>query len=71
MLLDKKVDALTAMGTSWALYRNNHAVMLTWGAIVLGLFLVSLATGLVALIIIFPRAGARYLAVPMIHKMAR
>ena len=57
MLLDKKVDALTAMGTSWALYRNNHAVMLTWGAIVLGLFLVSLATGLVALIIIFPVLG--------------
>ena len=31
-----------------ALVWNNLPVMLTWGAIVLGLFLVSLATGLSA-----------------------
>ena len=38
MLLDEKVDALTAMGTSMALVWNNLPVMLAWGAIVLVLF---------------------------------
>jgi uncharacterized membrane protein len=57
MLLDRKVDALTAMGTSMALVWNNLPVMLTWGAIVLALFLLSLATGLVGLIIVFPILG--------------
>jgi uncharacterized membrane protein len=57
MLLDKNVDALTAMGTSLALFWNNRPVMLTWGAIVLALFLVSLATGLLGLIVIFPVVG--------------
>ena len=57
MLLDERVDALTAMGTSMALVWNNLPVMLTWGAIVLGLFLVSLATGLVGLIVAFPILG--------------
>ena len=57
MLLDERRDALTAMGTSMALFWNNLPVMLTWGAIVLGLFLVSLATGLVGLIVVFPLLG--------------
>lgn len=57
MLLDERVDALTAMGTSVALVWNNLAVMLAWGAIVLGLFLVSLATGLIGLIVVFPVLG--------------
>src|SRR4029453_17968440 len=35
MLLNERVDALTAMGTSTALVWNNLPVMLTWGAIVL------------------------------------
>lgn len=57
MLLDKNVDALTAMGTSLALFWNNRPVMLSWGAIVLALFVLSLATGLLGLIIIFPVLG--------------
>ncbi len=57
MLLEERTDALTAMGTSTALIWNNLPVMLTWGAIVCGLFLVSLATGLVGLIIVFPVLG--------------
>ena len=57
MLLDERTDALTAMGTSMALVWNNLPVMLTWGAIVVGLFLVSLATGLVGLIFAFPILG--------------
>jgi uncharacterized membrane protein len=57
MMLDKRVDALTAMGTSTALVWNNLPVMLTWGAIVLALFLLCLATGLIGLIVVFPVLG--------------
>ncbi len=32
MMLDRRVDALTAMGSSTALVWNNLPVMLTWGA---------------------------------------
>ncbi len=57
MLLDEKVDAFTAMGTSISLVWNNLPVMLAWGAIVLGLILASMATGLVGLILVFPLLG--------------
>ena len=57
MLLDERTDALTAMGTSMALVWNNLPVMLAWGAIVLALFLLSLATGLLGLIVVFPLLG--------------
>ncbi|MBN9436419.1 DUF2189 domain-containing protein [Bosea sp. (in: a-proteobacteria)] len=57
MQLDKRVDALTAMGKSTALVWNNLPVMLAWGALVLGLFLLSLATGLLGLIVVFPLLG--------------
>jgi uncharacterized membrane protein len=57
MLLNERVDALTAMGSSMAMAWNNLAVMLTWGVIVLALFLLSLATGLLGLIIAFPVLG--------------
>ena len=57
MLLNQRVDALTAMGTSLALVWNNLPAMLVWGVIVLVLMLVSMATCLVALIVIFPLLG--------------
>jgi uncharacterized membrane protein len=57
MLLHERLDAFTAMGTSMALVWNNLPVMLTWGAIVLGLFLVSLAVGMLGLIVVFPLLG--------------
>jgi len=57
MMLDRRVDALTAMGSSMALVWNNLPVMLTWGAIALALFLLSLATGMLGLIIVFPLLG--------------
>ncbi|WEX08616.1 DUF2189 domain-containing protein [Chelativorans sp. AA-79] len=57
MLLAEKVDAFTAMGTSISLVFRNLPVMLMWGAIVLTLFLVSVVTGLVGLIAIFPLLG--------------
>jgi len=57
MLLNDHVDALTAMGSSTALVWNNLRTMLTWAAIVLALFLVGLATGLLGLIVIYPVLG--------------
>ncbi len=57
MLLSRRVDSFTAMGTSMALVWNNLPVMLTWAAIVLALFLVSVATGLIGLIVVFPVLG--------------
>lgn len=57
MMLEQRVDALTAMGTSFAVVAKNLPVMLTWGAIVLALFLFSLATGMLGLILAFPVIG--------------
>jgi uncharacterized membrane protein len=57
MLLDRRLDCLTAMGTSMQLVWSNLPVMLAWGAIVVALFLLSLATGLVGLIVAFPLLG--------------
>jgi uncharacterized membrane protein len=57
MLLNEDVDALTAMGSSMALVWNNLQVLLIWAAIVLALFLLSLATGMLGLIVIFPLLG--------------
>ena len=57
MLLDKNLDAFTAMGISMALVWNNLPVMLTWAAIVTALFIVCLATGLAGLIVVFPLLG--------------
>lgn len=57
MLLDERVDAFTAMGTSISMVWNNLPVMLAWGAIVLVLFLVAVATGLLGLIVVFPLLG--------------
>ena len=57
MLLDRRTDALTAMGSSMALVWNNLPVLLIWAAILLVLFLVSLATGMLGLIITYPWLG--------------
>lgn len=57
MLLEERTDALSALGISMAIVWNNLRVMLAWGAIVLTLFLVSVATLFVGLIIVFPVLG--------------
>lgn len=57
LMYDRQVDALTAMGKSWALVWNNRRAMIVWGAIVLALFVLSLATALVGLVIVFPLLG--------------
>ena len=57
MLLDEQTDAFTAMGTSISLVWDNLPVMLAWGAVVLALFLLSVLTGLLGLIVVFPLLG--------------
>ncbi|MGD9913009.1 MAG: DUF2189 domain-containing protein [Rhizobiaceae bacterium] len=57
MLLDRRVDALTAMGSSMKLVWNNLPTMIAWGAMVLVLFAVCVATGLIGMIVIFPLLG--------------
>jgi uncharacterized membrane protein len=57
MLLEQRIDCLTAMGTSMQAVWNNLPALVAWGAIVLVLFLLSLATGLLGLIVAFPLLG--------------
>lgn len=57
MMLDKRVDALTAMGTSMAIVWNNRPAMIVWGMIVSVLFAFSVATGFLGMIIVFPVLG--------------
>lgn len=53
-LLDRKLDAFTAMGLSMTYVWHNLPVVLAWGLVVLLLSVLSLATGFVALIVTFP-----------------
>lgn len=57
ILLDKKTDALTAMGMSMALVWHNFPVMLAWAALLMLTFLICVITGLVAMIFLFPLIG--------------
>ena len=57
MLLDRRTDALTAMGTSMAMVWNNLTPMIAWGAVVLALFATSAVTGFLGFVIIFPLLG--------------
>jgi len=57
MLLERRVDALTALGTSFAMTTQNLRAVLPWGAIVTLGFALSAATGLLGLIVIFPLLG--------------
>jgi uncharacterized membrane protein len=45
------------MGSSMALVWTNLRVLFIWAAVVLALFLLSLATGMLGLIVIFPLLG--------------
>ncbi len=57
MLVRERIDVLTAIGTSISMVWNNLPVMIAWGAIVLVLFVISVATAFVGLIIVFPLLG--------------
>ncbi|MBJ3783148.1 DUF2189 domain-containing protein [Devosia sediminis] len=57
LVLDRHRDAFSAMGLSLSYVTNNTPATLVWAALVVALVLVSLATGLLALIVIFPLLG--------------
>lgn len=57
MLLNERVDALTALGTSMAMVWRNLPVMLCWGAIVLALSILGIATFMLGFVVIFPVLG--------------
>lgn len=57
MLVCQRRDALTALGQSFAMTTQNLRPSLAWGAIVLVGLLVSAATGLLGLIVIYPVLG--------------
>ena len=57
LLLDKDVDFVTAMITSFKTVHASPAVMLAWGAIVGALTLLALAPLLLGVILIFPLLG--------------
>ncbi|SMX48791.1 DUF2189 domain-containing protein [Maliponia aquimaris] len=57
MLLSVRTDALTALGTSFALTTQNLRAVLPWGGIVVAGFAFSVATGLLGLIVVFPLLG--------------
>jgi len=57
MLLERRIDAMTAMGTSMKLVWNNPSTMIAWGVMVIVLFAICVATGLLGMIVIFPLLG--------------
>jgi len=57
MLISRKTDALTAMGLSFVMTVQNLRPMLAWGVLVAMGLLVSLLTGFIGLILVFPVLG--------------
>lgn len=57
MLVSRKTDALTAMGLSFVMTVHNLRPLLAWGAIVIACLILSVITGLLGLIFIFPVLG--------------
>lgn len=57
MMMEEKCDALTALGTSFAMTAQNRAVSLVWGLIVAAGIALSVWTGFLGLIVVFPILG--------------
>lgn len=57
MLTERRTDALTAIGLSFVMTVQNLRATLAWGAVVAVGLLLSVATGLLGLIVIFPLLG--------------
>ncbi len=57
ILLNEKSDAFSAMGASIVLVWHNLPVMLMWGFIVMTLFGLTVITGFIAMIIVYPVLG--------------
>jgi uncharacterized membrane protein len=57
MLLDREVDFVTAMLTSFALVRENPGVMLGWGALIAAALFVAMLAGFLGLFLVLPLFG--------------
>lgn len=57
LLLDRDVDFVTAMITSFALVRENPVVMLTWGAFIAVLLFAGMALFFLGLLVVLPVLG--------------
>lgn len=57
LLLDREVDFVTAMITSFQYVQNNAVVMLGWGAFIAGVTFLSLLPGFLGLVIALPLLG--------------
>ncbi len=57
MLLDREVDFVTAMLTSFALVRTNPVLMLGWGALIAVLVFAGMATLFFGLLVVLPVLG--------------
>jgi uncharacterized membrane protein len=57
LMLDRKVDVATALFTSFWVVRENRPAMLVWAVMIAILTVLSLATWLVGLAIVFPILG--------------
>lgn len=57
MLLDREVDFVTAMLTSFALVRENTRVMLGWGALIAACLFAGMVPGFLGLFLVLPLFG--------------
>lgn len=57
MLLDRQVDAFTAMATSISVVRDNPRSMAVWGGLIALFTAAGIATGFVGLLLTFPLIG--------------
>jgi uncharacterized membrane protein len=57
MLLDREVDFVTAMLTSFALVRDNPLIMLSWGALIAACLFLAMLPGFLGLFVVLPVFG--------------
>ncbi len=57
LLLDRRVDVLQAVLTSWQAVLTNPVPMALWAALLMGLTLIGMATAMLGLIVIVPWLG--------------
>jgi uncharacterized membrane protein len=57
LLLDREVDFVTAMLTSFALVRDNALVMLSWGALISASLFLAMLPGFLGLFLVLPVFG--------------
>ena len=57
LLLDRRVDVLQAVLTSWQVVLANPGALALWAALIMGLTLLGMATALLGLIVVLPWLG--------------